>query len=59
LIIGEVVALVAVHVGLDEPPPEPPQVHVVVPPGVGNDGLAGLVIPDPALHMVPEKAVSL
>ena len=52
-------ALVAVQVPLDDPPFDPPQVQVVVPPCAGKAGEAGVVTPLPAEHIVPLKADAL
>jgi hypothetical protein len=51
--------LMAVQVGLELPPFEPPQVQVTELPVAGNVTVAGVVTPLPFVHIVPEKAVSV
>ena len=52
-------AIVAVQVELGSPPFEPPHVQVVGTPALGKAGLAGVAIPLPRPHIVPEKIVSV
>jgi hypothetical protein len=58
-LIDTVVDLVAVQVGLELPPFEPPQVQVTELPVAGKTTLAGVVTPLPFPHIVPEKEVSV
>ena len=51
--------IVAVQVALEIPPFEPPHVQVEGVPVLGKAGPAGVVIPLPRPHIVPEKTVTL